>query len=292
MTHLGRCPSCDGPSHGGVRRLAGLELHRCKRCDLVYSDPQPRRTVDYRYESEYDLADHFAEREPRKRVLFERRLDRLGPPPAEGRRRLCDVGCGDGLFLEMASERGWSGSGVELNPPAARKARERGFEVAEGKLEAIDHLSWRTFDVVTSWDSLEHTPAPREFMRRIERLLAPGGRLGLTTLNRRSLVGMTFQGRWSMVVPDHFTYWNRKSLGFLVRAVGLDVADLHSAGLGRDFVRWMDHRRLAGDGSPSPAAHRTWDTGRATLVLERALNFFLDATMTGVEIGAFARKPR
>lgn len=292
-THmLGRCPSCgESRRRGRTRHWKSLPLHRCAGCDLVYSDPQPRQLVDARYETQYDLADYFAAKETRKRVLFERRLNRLGRP-VRGADLLCDVGCGDGLFLEMARDRGWVGSGIELNPRAAERAAARGFDIRVGKLEASASPDGEPFDLVTAWDSLEHTPEPAVFALHLSGLVRPGGRLMLTTLNRRSLVGLVFRQRWSMVIEDHFTYWNRQSLEHVIREAGFCLETMRSAGLGRDFVAWVD--RLRALRTPGDAPERpktgTWDSGSGLLRVEGALNAALDASSLGVELEVVASK--
>lgn len=292
---LGRCPSCGSDGRRGrARQSSGLTLQRCARCDLVYTDPQPRETVDVRYLAEYDLADYFAPKQARKSVLFTRRLDALDTPRS-GANRLLDVGCGDGLFLELARQRGWVGAGIELNPPAAARAAERGFEIEVGKVEDMPASGLEEFDVVTSWDSLEHTPEPAAFARRLGHFIRPGGRLYLTTLNRRSLVGFVFRDRWSMVLEDHFTYWNPKSLAYVVRAAGLELESMSSAGIGRDFLAWVDRLRPAVPKQGSPTSPRgggvpRWDTSPVVLRAERLLNGSLDATKLGVELGVTASK--
>jgi SAM-dependent methyltransferase len=283
---LNMCPACGSPEAAPFAESRDLTLRRCRNCSLVYSDPQPRGGVRLKYLHEYDLAEHFGAMAPRKRVLFERRLSRL-PAPSPGRDRLCDVGCADGQFLELARSRGWKPFGVEMNPPAAARARDRGAVVFEGVFEEIEDLPWGTFDLVTSWDSLEHTPDPRGFAERLVRLLAPGGILALTTLNRRSLAWLVFRMHWSMVVEDHFTYWDARSLRLLSDSLGLRVIDIEIFGLGRDFVGLLDlwrSRRSAAAKMPlrSPGG---WDTSSTVLRVEGALNAVLRRIGGGVGIG-------
>lgn len=267
-----------------------LRLVRCGSCDLVYTNPQPAARVLEKYRLEYDLAAYFSQWSDRKRLLFKRRLRDLYPGGA-GRRRLCDVGCADGQFLELAAELGWEPHGVELNPPAARHARQRGAVVHEGLLEERDDLAWRSFDLVTAWDVLEHTPTPSEFARRLVRLAKPGGIVAVTTLNRDSLACKVLGARWSMVVEDHFTYWNMRSLTALFEAVGCQPLVSSSSGLGRDFFAWAD-RLQPGRGATSVAAEspsdgrfpRRWDTAPGVLAAERTLNRLLNRQCLGVEI--------
>lgn len=295
MTPLEGCPSC-GASQATWHGLRGdLRLMRCAVCDLIYSNPQPIARVREKYLHEYDLAAHFAEVEKRKRVLFDRRLQSLGPPPLHGA-RLCDVGCGDGLFLQMAAAAGWEPFGIEMNPPAAEAARRRGAVVFQGTAEEVDDLPLGSFDVVCSWDAIEHTPTPRAFAERLSALARPGGgRIVLSTLNTNSLVARITGMRWRMIGDGHFTYWNEPSLTRLLRAVGLDVTHVGFFGLGRDLVAPLDRLRPARIGSApatggAPGAGSSWDTKSAVLITERTANFLLDRTKLGVGIVVQSRR--
>jgi SAM-dependent methyltransferase len=288
---IAACPACGGRASRHVASLEGWSLVRCSECRLVYSFPPPRERVRAKYETQYDLAEYFAPLETRKATLYRTRL-RWMPTPAAGRDRLCDVGCGNGQFLALAADAGWTVSGIEMNPPAARRARGRGFVVHEGVFEELNDLPWGTFDVVTSWDSLEHTPDPRPFVERLGRLLKPGGALALTTLNLPSLPWFLLGTRWSMVVEDHFTYWDRRSLAAILEGQGFEIARVDIFGLGRDLVRWVSRLRTARtdaaalNGQPVKA----WDTRPAVLGAEAALNRVFTLIGGGVGIGVVARK--
>ena len=289
---LGHCPACESRDRTAFATVRGLQLRLCQQCGLVYTDPQPRRRVLAKYLREYDLAAHFGAVSERKRVLFESRLQRM-PSPRPGANRLCDVGCGDGQFLELARSYGWETYGIELNPPAATEARKRGATVVEGALERLHDLPWESFEVVTAWDAIEHTPEPRAFAGRLADLAVPKGQVFLTTLNRRSLVARLFSTGWSMVVEDHFTYWDAGSLNRLLDAAGLSVVETRFFGVGRDFVRWLDRALAVSEarpGAPRFGGRRDWATLRPVLALERLVNRALDATGAGVGIEIRALK--
>ena len=79
--------------------------------------------------------------------------------------------------------------GIEMNPAAAAAAERRGATVYRGLMEELDDLPCGTFDLVTSWDSIQHAPHPRAFAGRLAALARPGdGKVIVTTLNMRSLV--------------------------------------------------------------------------------------------------------
>jgi 2-polyprenyl-3-methyl-5-hydroxy-6-metoxy-1,4-benzoquinol methylase len=291
----GRCPICGQTRLRLIGRKNELTLWHCEECSVVFTDPQPRAVVRKKYLEEYDLAAHFGDLQPRKRVLFRRQLQRL-PSPTVGRDRICDVGCAGGQFLELAQESGWKPFGVEMNPPAVARAEKVGVEVFLGALEELDGLPWETFDLVTCWDTLEHSPEPVVFSAKLAQLLKRGGLLALTTLNWRSLARKVFGMRWSMIVEDHFTYWDRHSLTSLFRAQGLEVCEVETFGLGRDFVSALDRRGSSMGGvrsrtSSADASSANWDVHPLVLRVESVLNRAFASLGGGVGIRVILRRP-
>ena len=106
----------------------------------------------------------------------------LGRPP-----RALDVGCGSGVFLDLARRRGWRVEGVELSAGHARAVGERlGIPVHAGDfLDAP--LPRASFDAVSMWDLLEHVNDPRAVLARARELLTADGRLVILTIDSTSL---------------------------------------------------------------------------------------------------------
>jgi SAM-dependent methyltransferase len=76
-----------------------------------------------------------------------------------------------------------------------------------------------TFDLVTSFYSLEHIASPRLTAATIASLLVPGGRL-------YAIVPDTYQNTGDFVVADHVNHFSRWSLARLLADAGLVVLDL------------------------------------------------------------------
>ncbi len=94
-----------------------------------------------------------------------------------GAGRVLDVGCHDGFFLSTLSAP--VRVGVDLDPPPGRagvalvRADARALPFAEG-----------AFDHIYALDVIEHVEDDRAFACSLARVLAPGGRLFLTTPSR------------------------------------------------------------------------------------------------------------
>jgi SAM-dependent methyltransferase len=100
--------------------------------------------------------------------------------------RLLDVGCGDGFFMELASEAGAGRdqmAGLEVNEEAARIARNRGFDCQVWNAEATFPFASATFDMVFAGEIIEHLVDPETMLTQAHRVLKPGGHLLLTTPN-------------------------------------------------------------------------------------------------------------
>jgi SAM-dependent methyltransferase len=107
---------------------------------------------------------------------------------AEGGRVL-DLGCGDGLFAHLAAMRNVSVVGLDPEERAIEQARERTARqaypgappaFARGPGDAIP-FDDGTFDLVFALDVIEHLRNPVAVLREAIRVLAPCGRLLLTT---------------------------------------------------------------------------------------------------------------
>ena len=91
------------------------------------------------------------------------------------------MGCGHGVLLDEAQQRGYDSTGLELSSDAARHARETfGLDVHEVPLESFDPGEKR-FDVVMLADVIEHLEDPVGALDRCFELLADGGVLCVVT---------------------------------------------------------------------------------------------------------------
>jgi SAM-dependent methyltransferase len=93
--------------------------------------------------------------------------------------RLLDVACGSGLALELAMLRGAVGAGIDASERLVAIARDRspGAEIVVGDM---NELPWgeSAFTVATSFRGIWGTTPSA--LAEIFRVLAPGGRFGLT----------------------------------------------------------------------------------------------------------------
>lgn len=197
---------------------------RCRRCGLVYANPRPEATALLNaYEAVVDET-YLEERDGRV-LTFRRHLEPLErlTGPANGR-RILDVGCHVGIFLEIATERGWDAWGVEPSRWAAEQARRRGLNVITGTL-AHANFPDGFFDLVTLWDVIEHLSDPRAELVEVHRVLKPGGLVCLHTMDIESPFARLLGHRWPWLMEMHLYYFSRSTLAALLTRTGFEVIE-------------------------------------------------------------------
>ncbi|MDD4951134.1 MAG: class I SAM-dependent methyltransferase [Desulfovibrionaceae bacterium] len=119
--------------------------------------------------------------------------------PRRGR-RLLEIGCGTGIFLEALWEMGFEVSGLEQSQEMLGAARARLGNRADIHLGAGDHTSFddRAFDYAVLWNVLEFCRDPAAVLREAARVASRGVLIGF--LNRWSVYYLT-HGRPSGPTP-------------------------------------------------------------------------------------------
>jgi len=166
---------------------------------------------------------------------------------ADAKPEILDIGCGAGLAAEALARRGFPVLGVdaaeELVAVATEHAEGQGLTLGYRHARAEELLAeGRRFTVITALELIEHIPDPGAFLRTLASLLAPGGQLYVSTLNRtrRAWLVAIFGAEYvARMLPVGTHQWRAfiapVELAALGRAAGLRLADttgLNPAGSG------------------------------------------------------------
>jgi SAM-dependent methyltransferase len=143
--------------------------------------------------------------------------------PAQPGGRVLDVGAGDGTFVAQLCALGWDARGVEPDADAVAAARARDVPMTHGTLADV-HDADGTYDAITLSHVIEHVHDPALELRRVHRLLRPGGLLWIATPNLEALGHRRFRRHWvSLDPPRHLALFTTNSLGGLLRSTGFEV---------------------------------------------------------------------
>jgi 2-polyprenyl-3-methyl-5-hydroxy-6-metoxy-1,4-benzoquinol methylase len=196
-------------------------LVRCRKCGLLYLNPRLRQDLileGYSSGTDETFISQIAGRER----TFSKSLDlieRLAPQKG----RILDIGTAGGSFLGVAARRGWNVYGCEPSRWLAEWGRKHyNIAIHPGTVFDMD-LEEGSFDVVTFWDVLEHTPDPVAVLKKCHSLLRPDGLLVVNYPDINSSISRLMGRRWVFLLSVHLYYFTGHTIADVLKKSGFNV---------------------------------------------------------------------
>jgi 2-polyprenyl-3-methyl-5-hydroxy-6-metoxy-1,4-benzoquinol methylase len=177
------CVCCDSAKINHYL-IDSVKYYYCNNCGCLFLLQYSAK------ETTNSLRDHYSYDDPHKKVsqsktsFYDIVLEFLSSQINSKGKKILDIGCGYGYFLDMASKRGWEPSGIEVVQNAVKSSQEKvGFEkIFQGKLQEAK-LTGDSFDAITLWDVLAIVDNPDDELKECMHLLKKGGLIGIRTRN-------------------------------------------------------------------------------------------------------------
>jgi len=208
-------PGLDGPLVECVE--CGFRYVGKRRAALTFGSEQPEQAAARLRAANRHFRYLRLEEEHRLAILnAEWRLDLIRKMRPRG--KLLEIGCARGDFLRAARE-SFEAYGVEPNPELAEAARR----IAPIHQDVIERTPLSGFDVIASFHVIEHVDSPRSFVRAAADRLNPGGLLVIETPDINSFPYKIFKARWRQFIPEHYFFFDTKTMSRLLSDNGLNV---------------------------------------------------------------------
>ncbi len=148
--------------------------------------------------------------------------------PSE-KRRVFELGCGNGAVAAVLAERGYQATGVDVSTEGLEQARRRYPHLSLQPGSAYDDLAetYGRFPIVISLEVVEHLYAPRVFAKTLYDLVEPAGTAIISTPHHGywknlalALTGRMdahFTALWD---HGHIKFWSMKTLEALLVEAG------------------------------------------------------------------------
>jgi SAM-dependent methyltransferase len=243
------CPACGSKKYEPQFEKTGFTLVLCPDCGTLFVNPRPPSRLLNDFYTRSRSASFFVHgffqpvAEARREKIFRPRAEYIRDTlPEKSKGTIGDIGAGAGLFLEELAKLWPSGRMVAIEPSLESVAvcKEKGLETIPRALEDVEGWDGK-FDLLTSFELFEHLYSPDEFLKKIHRLLRPGGYLFLTTQNGE---GFDIQILWekskSISPPVHLNFFNPGSMKKLLQTNSFIVEQIDTPGkLDWDIVEGM-----------------------------------------------------
>jgi len=218
------CPICGKKNSDKFWAMSGYRLARCKNCGMIW-DFFPPENLLVQYDKRYFInenpkggyANYFEGMSVNKKT-FSDRLKKIEKRYGKG--KLLDVGCALGDCLVEAKKLGWKNpEGLEISDYAYRYAKKRGLKVKKGTLD--NSYKKNSFDVVTYQDVIEHVTDPVQELKKVHRILKPGGVVFLVTPDVAGFWSRLLGPLWYHYKPvEHVVYFSQETTRKALKKAG------------------------------------------------------------------------
>lgn len=233
-----RCCACETLLPPVIARFPLRTYYLCSKCRVIglYSfTPPPAYTSEYfgkQYRRQYGKS-YLRDFEHIKSMAIPR-LRNISLRAKRGM-NLLDIGCAYGPFLAAAHEDGYQPYGTDISEDAVRYVERRlGIGARAGRFpskELIDALPLKQYEIITLWYIIEHFPRLKAALKVINRLLALGGVLALSTPNSRGISGLRSSRKFLENSPiDHYSVWNPRFARRLLAKYGFRTYKIRITG--------------------------------------------------------------
>lgn len=132
-----------------------------------------------------------------------------------------EIGCGQGYFLREAEKRGALGVGLEYNQEAI-DTRVTGCEIRRESIEQVASVHPEMYDVVCTFQVLEHVRDPASFLRACVRCARPEGTILVSVPNHEYAIHAARQDAFDLP-PHHVSHFTPAVLRRIAGQLGVEV---------------------------------------------------------------------
>ncbi|MFZ1785339.1 MAG: class I SAM-dependent methyltransferase [Ferruginibacter sp.] len=264
MIHYKSCPVCNSEliqaqliatDHTVSQKK--FSIWQCNDCTLRFTQDVP---------SQYDIAVYYASEKyishsDTKKGLVNNLYHQVRKKTLQSKRKLVkretglstgsllDIGCGTGAFLDTMQKAGWQISGLEPDESARAKA-EALYGIQPQESKKLFELDAGYFDAITMWHVLEHVHDLHDYIKQVEKLLKPGGKLFIAVPNYTSKDAQVYQEHWAAYdVPRHLYHFSPQSMEILMAKHGLKISACKPMWYDSFYVSMLSEQYKNGQGN-------------------------------------------
>lgn len=209
-----------------VSRLLGnrrqVDVYQCAESGFRFFGPQEVAGDSQFYASLQEYPWYYMEHKWEHDVVLEG-LDQNS--------KLLEIGCAEGAFIKRLTA-DVHAVGLELNEVAAKNGQAAGLDIRTETIQDHANAHEGEYDLVCSFQVMEHVTQVREIIQSSVQALRPGGRLIISVPNNDSFIKHSPDSILNMP-PHHMCLWDETSLGnlpdfFDIELIGFKFEPLQS----------------------------------------------------------------
>ena len=227
MSQHANCIICNSSKLKDLQGFEKAYLCQCQSCGFIFSKKIPStEELEEHYNKGYERNDYLS---PVTIKRYHELLDQF--ELFRKTNKLIDVGCGIGYFLEEAKKRGWEVYGTEFTDEAVQICAGKGIQIKKGILHPGNYEPGM-FDVITSFEVIEHINNPQAELINFQTILREGGLVYVTTPNFNSLLRYRLKAAYNVICyPEHLSYYTPQTLKKVFKRSGFSKMKIATTGI-------------------------------------------------------------
>jgi 2-polyprenyl-3-methyl-5-hydroxy-6-metoxy-1,4-benzoquinol methylase len=225
---VNECPVCgSGEREFSLARFA-LDIYRCKNCTHRYLSPRVKFEEAMKiYADDKTASDIYTQPLQKEidEIKYQYGLDLIEQLSSTGKGKIMDIGCGAGVFLEMAYKNGWNQCvGVDVNERYSDIYLEaKGIQFINSSFESLEpERLGKDYDCISMWSALEHLYDMHGILEGIKGIVRQGGLLYVLVPNAESLATRLMREMSPTFAWKHLAHFSPKSLRYLMNMHGME----------------------------------------------------------------------
>lgn len=208
------CYLCSSTKYKLLHIVNNYNIVICSKCHFIYTH---YKMDENKYNSIYENFDYSnpIENEIIIRKDAIRSINNLLKQNLTSK-KLIDIGCGRGYFLDEARKKGFDVYGIDLSNKVIKYAKDvLKLHVLKGNFNKITLV--KKFDICVLNQVIEHTQNPKLLIKSCKKILNKNGLIYIATPNIDSLLYKIMGKKYEYFLPpEHLGYYNKKSLTYLL----------------------------------------------------------------------------
>ncbi|MBL4775793.1 MAG: class I SAM-dependent methyltransferase [Mariprofundus sp.] len=297
MNRFDHCPICNSKHIMILSGFEALYIHKCIDCSFVFDSRIPTEDELYDHYKQYSYSMLKPCLHPTV-ASYNKLLDELEQYRQSG--NILDIGCGQGDFLNEARNRGWNVFGCEYSGAAVSLCHDRDISIQQGALTA-EMFHGVQFDVITSFEVIEHINNQNEHFDLVYKKLRHGGLYFCTTPNFDALLRFLERDQFPIICyPEHISFYTKASLSHIARHHGFTIQKILTTGIdiGRLKRQLLKHDADLGRTEKRLFAKAQTDSFREQVesnkllgLIKKSINVVLSVVRKGDTLKGYLVKP-
>ena len=247
-------------------------ITKCSKCGLKYTNPKPtEETIGNYYKNENYISHTGTKKGVINKIYHIVRIYQLKNKESliskyGKEKKILDIGCGTGEFLNYCNKKGWETKGIEPD----YKARCFGINNYKLTIEDADYINifkHNYFSIITMWHVLEHVYHLKDYLNKIHSLLSKNGFLIVAVPNCESYDAKVYKEFWAAYdLPIHLYHFTKDDVINISQKTGFKLIDIKPLVFDSYYISMLSEKKKNG--------------------------FFLNAILTGLLSNLKARKKK